>query len=315
MNNEGLSESRRGRVNRLKRLIVVTIGVTILIPWILCVILGVRLHQANERLAEEMEKTANLQNQIDELQKQVNDLYEIYGNAQVEDEASIQERENTGSEKDAQSIDGKKRVYLTFDDGPSSNTTKILDKLKEYDVKATFFVTGANGKALKALYGRIVDEGHGIGVHSYSHKYDEIYASIDDYFEDFYMMSDTIYDATGVRSTICRLPGGSSNTVSKIDMRDVVTELNKQGIACYDWNVSGEDAKSGHRSAEQIAENVLSGIEQYDTAIVLLHDGADKDETVKALDLILKELTQNDKIVMEPITKDTPTLLHILVDN
>lgn len=315
MKNEGLSVSRRQRVNRLKKLIVVAIGVAILIPWILCVVLGVRLHQANERLAREMEKTAELQAQIDSLQQQVDELYEIYGSVIVEEDAMIQERENTGSKKDTESLDGKKRVYLTFDDGPSSNTSKILDKLKEYDVKATFFVTGANGKALKALYRRIVDEGHSIGVHSYSHKYDEIYASTNDFFDDFYLMSDTIYDATGVRSNICRLPGGSSNTVSKIDMKQTIHELNKQGITCFDWNVSGEDAKSGNISAKQIANNVLTGIEQFDTAIVLLHDGADKDQTVEALDIILKDLTQNDKIVIEPITGDTPVLLHILIDN
>ncbi|MDE6608589.1 MAG: polysaccharide deacetylase family protein [Lachnospiraceae bacterium] len=68
-----------------------------------------------------------------------------------------------------------RKVYLTFDDGPSVYTGEILDILKEYDVKATFFVVGKEGEKYEELYKRIVEEGHTLGMHSYSHKYSEIY--------------------------------------------------------------------------------------------------------------------------------------------
>ena len=107
------------------------------------------------------------------------------------------------------------------------------------------------------------------------------------------------------------MPGGSSNTVSKISMAELVRSLNEQNIECFDWNISGGDASGQKLSASAISNNVLKGIDRFQTAVVLLHDGADKDSTVEALDIVLKELTENDEIIIDKITENTPVILHI----
>lgn len=75
----------------------------------------------------------------------------------------------------------EKTVYLTFDDGPSKNTRQILDLLDKYDIKATFFVCGTQDEELMPLYKEIIEKGHTLGMHSYSHDYDEIYASTESF--------------------------------------------------------------------------------------------------------------------------------------
>src|SRR5699024_8931981 len=128
-------------------------------------------------------------------------------------------------------------IYLTFDDGPRDGTTDvILDILKEKGVKATFFVT-MNGN--DSLIKRIVDEGHSIGIHTASHKYDIIYASRDNYFNDLEQVHKRIYDITGVDSKLIRFPGGSSNTISKKYSEGIMSTLTKEvlnkGYQYYDW--------------------------------------------------------------------------------
>lgn len=310
---EQLQKKRRKRVNRLKKIIVTVVLAAILIPTAVSICLGIRLHVVNGRLEQAWNEQEVLRNRLDELSAEVDGLRNSALSQEqemaAEEDGTILESES--SVQDVTSADGIKRVYLTFDDGPSANTAAILDLLAEYQVKATFFVVGDTSEEGKALYRRIVSEGHSIGIHSYSHIYKEIYASKDAFFEDFYLMSDYLYDITGIRPTICRLPGGSSNTVSSIDMSDVVNELNEQGVSCYDWNISGGDADGHDLSAEEIAENVLTGVDRFQTSIVLLHDGGGKAVTVDALRIILEELTDREQLEIKPITEETPVILHI----
>ncbi|MGN0131799.1 MAG: polysaccharide deacetylase family protein [Lachnospiraceae bacterium] len=310
---EQLQKKRRKRVNRLKKIIVTVVLAAILIPTAVSICLGIRLHVVNGRLEQAWNEQEVLRNRLDELSAEVDGLRNSTLSQEqemaAEEDGTILESES--SVQDVTSADGIKRVYLTFDDGPSANTAAILDLLAEYQVKATFFVVGDTSEEGKALYRRIVSEGHSIGIHSYSHIYKEIYASEDAFFEDFYLMSDYLYDITGIRPTICRLPGGSSNTVSSIDMSDVVNELNEQGVSCYDWNISGGDADGHDLSAEEIAENVLTGVDRFQTSIVLLHDGGGKAVTVDALRIILEELTDREQLEIKPITEETPVILHI----
>lgn len=310
---EQLQKKRRKRVNRLKKIIVTVVLAAILIPTAVSICLGIRLHVVNGRLEQAWNEQEVLRNRLDELSAEVDGLR---NSALSQEQEMVAEEDGTileseSSVQDVTSADGIKRVYLTFDDGPSANTAAILDLLAEYQVKATFFVVGDTSEEGKALYRRIVSEGHSIGIHSYSHIYKEIYASKDAFFEDFYLMSDYLYDITGIRPTICRLPGGSSNTVSSIDMSDVVNELNEQGVSCYDWNISGGDADGHDLSAEEIAENVLTGVDRFQTSIVLLHDGGGKAVTVDALRIILEELTDREQLEIKPITEETPVILHI----
>jgi len=297
----------------LKKIIVTVVLAAILIPIAVSVFLGIRLSITGSRLKAAKAEQMQMQSRLDELETELDNLKESIAEQTREEAAGEEDTvlESESSGQDVMTRDGIKRVYLTFDDGPSSNTEAILDLLAQYQVKATFFVVGDTSEEGKALYQRIVSEGHSIGVHSYSHKYGEIYASEEVFFDDFYLMSDYLYDVTGVRPDICRLPGGSSNTVSRIEMSDVVNKLNEQGISCYDWNISGGDADGHDLTAEEIAENVLTGVDRFQTSIVLLHDGKDKNVTVEALRMILEELSTRDQLEIKPITEETPIILHI----
>ena len=169
-------------------------------------------------------------------------------------------------------IPGEKTIYLTFDDGPGPYTAKLLDILKQNDVKATFFVCDHSN--YNYLMKRIVDEGHAIGIHSASHDYDKIYASEDAFFNDFYHMQDLIEEKTGVKTTLCRFPGGSSNLVSRFNpgiMTRLSKELTNRGFQYFDWNVSSGDAGETTSTA-QVVRNVTSGAAKKSVSVVLQHD-------------------------------------------
>lgn len=183
-----------------------------------------------------------------------------------------------------------KRVYLTFDDGPSQNTTKILSILDKYDAKATFFVVYRKGDKNKKLYKRIVDEGHTIGIHSFTHNYKNIYSSEKAFCKDVVSMRNYIYNVTGVKTNFYRFPGGSGNTVSKVDIKKCINYLNKESIIYYDWNVDNGDATGKKLSDKQLINNVVKNVKTKNTPIVLMHDAATKNSTVKTLPMIIKIL-------------------------
>lgn len=170
-------------------------------------------------------------------------------------------------------------IYLTFDDGPGPYTRQLLDVLKKYNVKATFFVCDKGDKYNK-LMKDIVDEGHAIAIHSATHDYDKIYASEAAFFDDLNKMSDIIFEYSGKRTTLMRFPGGSSNMVSKFNP-GIMTRLTKmvedQGYQYFDWNVDSDDAGQA-RSADVVFNNVVHGkgtwrgCEDGKTNVVLQHD-------------------------------------------
>ena len=162
----------------------------------------------------------------------------------------------------------KKLIALTFDDGPSIYTEQILDVLKEYHVKATFFVVGKTEARYEAVYRRIVDEGHTLGMHSFSHKYNEIYASEEAFAADLEALRSFLKEKTGVECRFSRFPGGSSNTVSNVDMNRLITYLNEQGITYFDWNISSGDATSGYISKNRIIQNCTESLANYDGTCV-----------------------------------------------
>ena len=206
--------------------------------------------------------------------------------------------------------DGIHRVYLTFDDGPSIYTDDILDILDEYGVKATFFVVGRENTASYARYLRIVEEGHTLGMHSYSHVYSDIYASPEAFAEDTQRIRSLLEDVTGQTPVFYRFPGGSSNDVSATDVRELAEYLESQGIIYFDWNVSSGDAGRVPLTSDQIVQNALSGIQTRDTTVILLHDTAAKRSTVYALPRILEALQAMDNVEILPITYDTAVIHH-----
>ena len=181
--------------------------------------------------------------------------------------------------------------YLTFDDGPSNNTLKILDILDAYGIKATFFVVGT---AKTQYMPQITSRGHAIGLHSTTHKYDMIYKDINSYLADIQGISDIVFNATGVRSNIIRFPGGSSNMVSASYCPGIMTDLTKRmeslGYSYYDWNVSSGDASAARVPAQTIVNNVLNGAKGKSSICVLMHDNGGKTTTVEALPAIIEGL-------------------------
>lgn len=198
------------------------------------------------------------------------------------------------NDKDVNDKEGKgKKVYLTFDDGPSANTDEILDILNSYGVKATFFVNGKKESLYADYYQRIVNEGHTIAMHSYTHAYSEIYASVDAFMADMVRLRDYIVRLTGVSPDIYRFPGGSSNTITHIDIREFGRALASEGIVYFDWNVSSGDASSVLKTADEIYESVISGVKSKSMPVVLMHDLQSKVTTVEALPRILDYLVNN----------------------
>ena len=205
-----------------------------------------------------------------------------------------------------------KNIYLTFDDGPSKYTSKLLDVLKKYDVKATFFVTG-NGKGYEDMILRAYNEGHTIGLHSNTHNY-SIYASEETYFNDLYAIQEKVKNITGYTSMIIRFPGGSSNTVSRrYDggthiMSKLTKEVEQKGFRYFDWNVGGGDAGSV-TTTSGVVNNVLKGLGNGSTYIVLQHDT--KGFSVDAVETII-QYGLSHGYTFRAIDMTTPTVHHSL---
>lgn len=182
-----------------------------------------------------------------------------------------------------------KVMYLTFDDGPSQNTEKILDILDQYHIKATFFVTAQNPEQLDMIQ-ETHQRGHMIGVHTYSHNYEEIYQSSAAYFKDLEMMNDVIESQIGHRVTIMRFPGGSSNTISKKYQDGIMTQLTKEaikkGYQYFDWNASNGDGNC-YFDKETLIETGKREVEGKNRVMMLMHDAGNNTATLEALPTLL----------------------------
>lgn len=188
-----------------------------------------------------------------------------------------------------------KTVYLTFDDGPSKLTTKVLEVLEKEEIKATFFVAGIKTDEQKALLKRIDSEGHAIGNHTYSHNYDYIYKNVDNFFTDLYKNEGFIYEAIGKRPRIIRFPGGSKNNTSNTEngkkvINEILERLVEEGYVHFDWNASSGDASVQPATVDQIINNVLKWVGNNNDAVVLFHDTASKKNTLEALPIIIEKL-------------------------
>lgn len=187
-----------------------------------------------------------------------------------------------------------KVAYLTFDDGPSENTEKVMSTLTKYKVKATFFVIGCTlTKDNEKYLIDMVEQGHVIGIHTFSHNYKTIYSSVDSYLEDFYKVYELIYHITGVKSNIFRFPWGSYNGYGKNIKEELVAELERRGFIYYDWNVSGEDSV-GRPSGYEIKKNIMKDLERYNNPIILLHDASVNKTTAKSLADIIEVIQEKN---------------------
>lgn len=289
--------NRSQRVKRLKKMILWTIALAILIPVTGCILLSVRVFQLKKQVAVLTEQLPT-----EEMQEEASGVYET-----TKVEESVRDTE-TKAEEPAKINPVKssgKKVYLTFDDGPSSNTDQILDILKDYDVKATFFVVGKTDERSVKAYQRIVEEGHTLAMHSYSHRYDEIYESKEAFARDLNSLQEYLYETTGVWPRIYRFPGGSSNTVSKVDMQELIEYLTDIGITYFDWNVASGDAVSRALPAETIVNNCLSGIEKQKESVILMHDASNKGTTIEALPQIIEAIQEQGDAELLQLRNET----------
>ena len=199
-----------------------------------------------------------------------------------------------------------KVIYLTFDDGPSAHTEELLQILKKYNVKATFFVMKTG---YTHLLDDIVAQGHSIAAHTYSHDYQKIYASDEAYFKDLNRILDTIKSCTGVDTKLIRFPGGSSNTVSRINegiMSRLTHEVVDRGYRYFDWNVDSNDA-GGAKTAEKVYQNVINGVKNRRVSVVLQHDT--KGYSVDAVEDIIIWGLENGYTFL-PLGSTSPTAAH-----
>ncbi len=267
---------RKKRVRRIKKIIVGTAVVLLLLPTIMCLFLLVKVHS---------------------LEKQIETITKVSDSDVVK--AQEKEIKTTKEPKKASTAvptikptddTTTKKVYLTFDDGPGSQTGKILDVLKKNHVKATFFVTGKEDASSKKIYKRIVKEGHTLAMHSYSHIQDVIYDSKEAFEKDLKQINRCLYEATGVHTKFYRFPGGSSTQNTSLPIQNFIDVLNKNHYLYLDWNVISPDINNANATKEQVVTGVMQGVDAYDTAVVLMYDVADKPMTVKALPSIIKQI-------------------------
>ena len=263
-------------VKRIKKIIVGTAIVLLLLPTIMCLFLLVKVHS---------------------LEKQIETITKVSDSGVVK--AQEKEVKTTKAPKKASTAEPTikptddtttKKVYLTFDDGPGSQTGKILDILKKNHVKATFFVTGKEDASSKKMYKRIVKEGHTLAMHSYSHIQDVIYDSKEAFAKDLKQINRCLYEATGVHTKFYRFPGGSSTQNTSLPIQNFIDVLNKNHYLYLDWNVISPDINNANATKEQVVTGVMQGVDAYDTAVVLMYDVADKPMTVKALPSIIKQI-------------------------
>lgn len=283
---------RRKRIKRIKK-IIVTLGVIlILLPIVLSVILFFRVRSLENRL-ETILSENGLEEQIHQASTGV---------------VKAEEKKTPVSPASVEE-EGPKKVYLTFDDGPSRQTEKVLDILKKKNVKATFFMIGREDEYSERIYKRVVNEGHTLGMHSYSHLYQEIYGSLEGFQQDFNKISDHLFDITGVRSAFYRFPGGSSNSVKQFRIKEYKKVLDEQGVTYMDWNVIAANGMKDNVTKKEMVQSVMDGVAKYDTSIVLLYDSADKKMTAKSLEDIIDSLLAGGYEIL-PIDENTVPVQH-----
>lgn len=184
-----------------------------------------------------------------------------------------------------------KRVFLTFDDGPSELVTPlILDVLKEYNVKATFFVLGSRVELHPEILKREYEEGHYIANHGYSHQYSSIYATPNNVLDEYMRTENCIKEAIGVQeynSHLFRFPGGSTGGVYSEVKREAIEILNQNDIEHIDWNALTKDAEGKH-TKEEMLQSLIETSEGKNSVVVLMHDTGNKVLTYEMLPSVIE---------------------------
>ena len=186
-----------------------------------------------------------------------------------------------------------KRAFLTFDDGPSSNTQPILDILKEKGIKATFFVLGSNVEKAPETVKRIYDEGHFIANHGYSHVYTSIYQSPQTVLDEYNRCNQLVRDAIGEQEYnphLFRFPGGfvgGQYAEIKSQAKDLLLQNN---IVHVDWNALNGDSETKEPTVDFELQRIADTTCDKQSVVILMHDAEAKKVTVEALPNIIDYL-------------------------
>ena len=200
--------------------------------------------------------------------------------------------------------DREKVIYLTFDDGPSNKVTnKVLDILKEKEVKATFFLIGNQINGLEDVVKRTYDEGHSLGLHTYTHKFNKIYCNEDKFIQEMFDCRNEINKVVGISPNIIRFPGGSCKRLSK----SYLNKLHDNKFKIYDWNLDNSDGIDPKLSPSKLYRNAIKGSEKLPNIILLMHCTSMNKNTYKALPQII-EYYKSHGYEFKTITEDTPEL-------
>lgn len=322
-NNQGLNErlAHKKRVQRIKTGIILFVITWMLVSMLISVTLIVKVFSLQKQIDILTENTIKSQ-QVEQQENEAAgpgelEKYDSAGQGSVADDASEKALQTEGKASDAADAAVKTedmKVYLTFDDGPSANTERILDILDSYNIKATFFVVGKEDEKSLERYQQIVERGHTLGMHSYSHKYNLVYESLDSFKEDLNKIQSLLKETTGEECRLYRFPGGSSNQVSNTDMSEFIRYLNEAGITYYDWNVECGDARDHAYTADEMVENVMNDVVKHSTSVVLMHDAEDKPNTVEALPLIIEKLQGLGAQIL-PIDENAAVIQHVSADS
>lgn len=182
------------------------------------------------------------------------------------------------------SKENEKVIYLTFDDGPSVMTDKVLDILKENHVKATFFLIGNQIKGQEAVVKRIYNEGHSIGLHTYTHIYKEIYPSRKGFISEMLETQNEINALTGIKPTIIRFPFGSRKHLTN----DFLEQLHSYNFKIYDWNAYMSDGINYKTPADKLYREATKATVTEEPIILLMHCDYMHKNTCKVLDRVIK---------------------------
>lgn len=202
----------------------------------------------------------------------------------------------------------EKEIYLTFDDGPSTNITpEILNILKEENVKGTFFIIGKEINGREDILKRIYEEGHSLGLHSFTHERNNLYNDNNKFLKEMLTTQDLIYKTVGIKPTALRFPFGCNNNTYKLK-ESLVDLLHKNNLKIYDWNVDSKDGES-HSASESLF--IKNSISKKDSIILLMHCGTANKNSPKALKEIIKYYKDNN-YKFKTINSDTKELFHYL---
>lgn len=340
----------RRNVDNLKRLICASFVLMCCIPVFFCLYLMVKMNRLDARV-DTLKKNLSVMTQVEqvairtestegisasdkelldqgaaqELEKTPGESTSVLMGSSESQDASVEDITMSGTvtesgvavsqppttESESVSVNTKYKVYLTFDDGPSIYTDEILDTLKANDVKATFFVVYNPDRSLWPMYQRIVEEGHTLAMHSYTHVYEDIYSNEAAFKDDVSSIHHFLYEQTGVDVKYYRFPGGSSNSVGDVDIQDLMGYLYESGITYYDWNALSEDALDPSLTSEELNDNVMGYVRANQSdSIVLLHDLENAPGTPEGLQQLIDTLKE-EGYQLCPIDDNTIPVQHI----